>query len=159
MNGPARIPTSPEPVSDATLRRFVGYHLKRAFNVVRADLVRVLEPLGLRMITYSALAMIVDNPGVRPSRLAEALSVERANMVAILDELERMALIERRPDPRDRRAQALDATEAGRDLCARAVAADEASEAALMRNVRDADRDALIRVLGSIENAGRRSAP
>ena len=46
-------------VSDATLREFLGYHMKRAFNVVQADLARVLKPFELRMLTYSALVLIV----------------------------------------------------------------------------------------------------
>ena len=42
-------------VSDATLRKFVGYHMKRAFNVVQADLTETLKPFELRMLTYTAL--------------------------------------------------------------------------------------------------------
>ena len=43
-------------VSDETLRSFFGYRMKRAFNVVQADLAETLKPFELRMLTYTALA-------------------------------------------------------------------------------------------------------
>ena len=150
-------PTPPAPrvtkVNDETLRRFVGYRLKRTFNVLRSDLIAVLEPLGLRILTYSALVLIVDNPGLRPSQLADALAIERPNLVVVLDELEQRALIVRRSDQKDRRAHVLTATEAGQRLCARAVAADEAHEAKLLAEVPAVDREVLLSVLGRIERA------
>ena len=50
------------PVSDAAQRCFVGYNLKRAINALQADLSRVLKPYGLRVIFFSAIALILDNP-------------------------------------------------------------------------------------------------
>ena len=117
----ARIEESP--ISDMTLRRFVGYHMKRAFNVIQADLAGTLKPFDLRMLTYTALVLIVDNPGLRQSQLADAMDIERPNLVVIIDELERRELITRDRVPTDRRAYALHATLAGRQLCAKAVAA------------------------------------
>ena len=77
---------------DATLRNFVGYRMKRAFNVVQADLTKTLKPFDLRMLTYTALVLIVDNPGLRQSQLADAMDIERPNLVVLIDELERRDL-------------------------------------------------------------------
>lgn len=152
----ARSALAPEPlVDDTTLRSFIGYRLKRAFNMLRADLVGVLEPLGLRMITYSALVLIVDNPGLRPSRLAEALAIERPNMVAILDELEDQGLVQRARDPRDRRAHTLTATPQGRRLMTRAIAVDQRHEAALLAGISAEDLAVVERFLDQIEGKGR----
>lgn len=93
-------------VSDNTLRQFVGYHLKRASNAVLSDLTTVLKPFELRMITYTALVLVVDNPGMRQSHLADAMDVERPNLVVIIDELEGRELIVREKVPTDRRAYA-----------------------------------------------------
>ena len=132
---PARARTEATRVSDATLRRFIGYHLKRASNAVLTDLARVLKPFELRMITYSALVLIVDNPGLRQSQLADAMDVERPNLVVIVDQLERRALITRDTVPNDRRAYALRPTKAGRQLYERAVKAVTAHEVALLENI------------------------
>ena len=91
MAGASAQKGKPEPsqdeVSDATLRSFFGYNMKRAFNTVQTDVNRALAPFGLRMVTFSALVIIVDNPGLRQSQLADVLSIERPNLVLIVDDL------------------------------------------------------------------------
>jgi DNA-binding MarR family transcriptional regulator len=66
--------------------------MKRTFNVVKADLARTLEPFGLRMITFTALILIVDNPDLSQTQLAGALAIERSNLVTIVDDLEKERL-------------------------------------------------------------------
>ena len=81
-------------INDDTLRTFVGYHLKRSFNVIQSDLIETLRPFDLRMLTYSA-GLIVDNPGLNQSRLSQIMDIERPNLVVIIDELEERELITR----------------------------------------------------------------
>lgn len=140
-------------VSDETLRAFVGYHMKRAFNVVQTDLARTLKPFDLRMLTYTALVLIVDNPGLRQSQLADAMDVERPNLVVIIDELERRELIVRDRVPTDRRAYALKATLAGRQLCEKAVAAVTAHEQRLLENMDATTRDTVIAAMQLIQKS------
>ncbi|MFV0513489.1 MAG: MarR family winged helix-turn-helix transcriptional regulator [Jhaorihella sp.] len=138
-------------ISDATLRLFAGYYMKRAFNVVWADLSQTLRPFGLRMLTYSALTLIVDNPGLRQAQLASALAMERPNMAVIIDELDRRDLIRRDRDPTDRRAYALMPTPEGRQLCERATRAVKGHEARLFGFLKDDERAALLRALHRVE--------
>ncbi len=137
-------------ISEETLQRFLGYHMKRAFNVVQADLTLVLKPLGLRMLTYTALVLICDNPGLSQTQLAEAMDIERPNLVVIIDELERLGLIVRDRVPTDRRLYALNPTLAGVEVRDQAVAADEAHEAQLFGQIDDATREALVAALSSV---------
>ena len=146
-------------IRDATLRRFSGYNMKRAFNTVQTDVNRVLAPFGLRMVTFSALVIIVDNPGLRQSQLADALSVERPNLVLIVDDLERRGLISRNPSPKDRRAYALNPTDDGAKLYRAAVAAVGDHDAWITRHLSDAERATLIPVLQRIEAADRAEVP
>ncbi len=139
---------------DATLRRFSGYGMKRAFNMVQSDLNAALKPFGLRMITFSALVVIRDAPGLRQARLAEVLQMEKPNLVALLDELERAGLITRTRLAEDRRAHALDVTGAGITLCARALAAVDAHESRMTEGLTPEERAALIRALRVIETNG-----
>lgn len=140
-------------IDDATLRQFSGYGMKRAFNAVQADLNAALAPHGLRMLTFSALVIVVDNPGLRQSQLADALAIERPNLVLVVDELERAEWITRNPAPGDRRAYALTPTEAGRRLYAQAVASVQAHEAEMTRALSDAERESLKSALARIEAA------
>lgn len=140
-------------ISDETLRGFAGYGMKRAFNVVQADLARTLEPFGLRMITFTALILIVDNPDLSQTQLAGALAVERSNLVTIVDDLEKNGWITRNPAPNDRRSHALRATLAGRRLCEKAVAAARAHEKSLLAGLDAAEVAALISALQKIERS------
>lgn len=153
MAVPAEHPAD-APVSDAALRALVGYNMKRAMGVIQADLARTLDPFGLRMLTFSALSLIVENPGLRPSRLAAALSVERANVVVYVDQLEQAGWVSRAPSTRDRRAHALQATLAGRRVYARARAAVADHDRRMMNGLRAEQVAALRTALQRIEGAG-----
>lgn len=137
-------------ISDETLRRFMGYHMKRTFNVVQADLTATLKPFDLRMLTFTALIMICDNPGLSQTQLAAAMDIERPNLVVIVDELERRELITRDRVPTDRRVYALTPTLAGIRLRDQSVAANELHEERLFKDVDRATREALIAAMNSV---------
>ncbi|MCO4778431.1 MULTISPECIES: MarR family winged helix-turn-helix transcriptional regulator [Lentibacter] len=153
MSQPEQTITPPTTVSDDTLRRFLGYHMKRAFNVVQADLVATLKPFELRMLTYTALVLICDNPGLSQAQLAAAMDVERPNIVVIVDELERRELINRTRVPTDRRAYALVPTLQGRRLCGQAVAAVETHEAKLFAGLNGDMRSEMVAILSKVRGA------
>ena len=126
--------TAPKPqdaamaLSDESLRQFPGYRMKRAVHLIQTQLATTLRPFDLRLVTYSILQLVVDNPGARPSHLSDALAIERPNMVALIEELIRMGALQKTRDPKDRRAISLQATDAGNSLCSRANAAVTAME-------------------------------
>lgn len=140
-------------VDDGGLRLFAGYHMKRAYNVLRSDLTRQLEPLGLRITTFSTLMLIVENPGIRQSDVALALEIERPNMVVILDDLERQGWISRERVETDRRAYALISTPAGRRVCEHAAALGKAREQRLLNGLSDGEKQQLISALTKIERS------
>lgn len=140
---------------DDTLQQFVGYHLKRGSNAVLGDLTFVLKPFELRMITYTALVLIVDNPGLRQSQLADAMDIERPNLVIIIDELERRDLIVRDKVPTDRRAYALRATLAGHQLYERTLKAVKEHEAALLDGVGAEALRVLTKTISDIQKNAR----
>ncbi|MER6009520.1 MarR family winged helix-turn-helix transcriptional regulator [Streptomyces bluensis] len=85
-------------------------------------------------------------------RLAQKLRCEPSNVTGIVDRLEARGLVERRPDPKDRRVKLAAATEEGRRL-ARGLreSLDFAREplAGLSREERESLRDLLRRMLGT----------
>ncbi len=156
MSTPKAETPNPQPddavsVSDESLRRLVGYQIKRAFNIIQADLAATLTPLDLRMITYTALVLIVDNPGLRQSQLATAMDIERPNLVVIVDELERRDLIERSRVPTDRRAYSLRATVDGRRLCLKASAAVAEHEKRVLANLSPESRVMVAEAMAAIQ--------
>lgn len=148
--------TAPK-ASDSTLRGYSGYRMKRAFNVVQSDLARVLKPFGLRMVTYSALAIIADSSGLRQSELARALDMERPNLVAIVDQLERKGWLQRNRVPSDRRAHALVLTDVGADLVRRASEAVAEHDRQAFSGLTDEELQNLHRYLKVVEAKTGRS--
>jgi DNA-binding MarR family transcriptional regulator len=91
---------------------------------------------------YQVLAAAAE--GVVSSQLALAhyLGIDRTVMTYLIDDLEAAGLVERRPDPADRRARRLVATEPGTELLV-----------ALDRRLRAAEAD----LLGPLDDEERRS--
>lgn len=145
-------------INDETLRTFVGYHLKRSFNVIQSDLIETLRPFDLRMLTYTALVLIVDNPGLNQSRLSQIMDIERPNLVVIIDELEERELITRERVPTDRRSYALHPTQAGRALYREAIDAVTQHEAKLLSGIAPEQLEQMIATLKLIESAKKGQA-
>jgi MarR family transcriptional regulator, organic hydroperoxide resistance regulator len=76
----------------------------------------MLVPYGLVLSQFEALAKVGMNPGVIQQDLVKYLLVTKGNVGALVDRLEEAGLIERRPDPSDRRANRLCLTAAGTSM-------------------------------------------
>ena len=76
---------------------------------------------GLSGAQARLLGLVVTEP--RPmSRLAHVLRCEPSNVTGLVDRLEKHGLVERRPDPQDRRVKLIAPSEAGRELYAKVFA-------------------------------------
>ncbi|MBP2233735.1 DNA-binding MarR family transcriptional regulator [Sinorhizobium kostiense] len=140
---------------DRLLRQFVGYNMKRAFIPVQEDVSETLATLGLRVGTFSALAVIMASPGISQTQLSQVLNIKRSGVVLVVDELEGMGAVERMPVESDRRAYALQVTPEGRKLWQRAESAVQAHEAALFADLAPEE----LRVLrGLLDRAARSGA-
>jgi DNA-binding MarR family transcriptional regulator len=100
----------PRPYDDL-LRDSLAYAIKR--TQVRCDeaLARYLDP-GLSPARFAALCAVGANPGISQAALGGLLNIGGPSVVKVVDELERMQLVERTPSS-DRRVYALLLTELG----------------------------------------------
>lgn len=104
-----------------------GFRLPTGFvidRLMRVAAERWREHYGELGIGKPALIVLValatDGP-LRQARLSEHTRIDRATLVALLNELESRGLAVRAPDPADRRAHAVSITEAGGALLLRAA--------------------------------------
>jgi DNA-binding MarR family transcriptional regulator len=106
----------------------LGYLLKhvqlRFFELGAA----ALEPLGISGREAAVLRAIADAYPVSQGEIARAMNVDRTTMVALIDDLQGKGLVRRRQDPDDRRKNAVELTDAGRDAVAQAAVAVELAE-------------------------------
>lgn len=76
------------------------------------------RPGGLSYAQVRALVMLGDAEEATAGQLARAADLTPASVTALLDQLERQGMVERRRDPADRRVVVVALTPAGRELLA-----------------------------------------
>ena len=105
----------PEPLASAPgfLLSWNGQRMARKFAAA-------MEPLGLRPPDFGVMTLIDAAPGSAQQELVARSMIDASSMVAVLDELEAMGLVERRRHPDDRRKHAVYLTARGRRTLARA---------------------------------------
>ncbi|MFI8517493.1 MarR family winged helix-turn-helix transcriptional regulator [Streptomyces sp. NPDC085481] len=99
----------------------------------------------LPLVSYTLLAHIDDQQGCRATDLAAHYLLDKSTVSRQVAGLEKLGLVERRPDPDDHRVQVLHPTRAGSEL----LASTQASRlAAYEERLRDWSADDLARFAG-----------
>lgn len=109
-----------------------------------------LVDLGLRVRSYSVLALAAGDERPSQRELASFLSLDPSQVVALVDDLEQRGLVERVADPSDRRANVVQATARGVSVAAEAASALAQVDAELFDGLSQAERATLTDVLGRI---------
>jgi DNA-binding MarR family transcriptional regulator len=116
-------------------------------NAIRAAYDQRLAPLGLNLSLASLLAYISDFGPVSQTRAAEHLDQGRAVTGTQVDKLQALGLVERLPDPDDRRVWRVAITEPGRALADRIADVDAILRGELRDGISRADRQTLAGLL------------
>ncbi len=141
---------SPGPLGDT-----IGYRLRVAQIALYRRFEAKLGQYGAAPRYLGLLAIIATQPGQPQSRLAEAVSLKRSSLVAIIDRLAEEGLVERRRSPADRRVNSVWLTEQGERIQRELVAYAEQEEAKLAAGLSPDERAELIRLLGRVvDNLG-----
>jgi DNA-binding MarR family transcriptional regulator len=129
------------------LARFPGFLLSKLGERTRVGFTAALEPLGLHPKHFGVMTVLDKSPGITQQELSALVAVDPSTMVAIIDDLERKGLAERRPHAEDRRARCIHLTRTGRGklVSARAVAAKHQEE--LLAPLSEEERATLLRLL------------
>ena len=106
-----------------------------------------LAPLGLEQRQAGMLTRLAASEGRSQQAIAALLGINATQMVFLVDELERLGLVERRRNPADRRSHALYLTEAGTAMLARVREVTRAHEAAITASLSVAERGQLTALL------------
>lgn len=122
-------------------------------GLVAAEL-PVLARHQLSMWGYSVLNALDRGPAGSQAALAEAISADKSRLIVVLDELQARGLIERTPDPADRRSRLLSITAAGRRLRASVCGEIQRNEQRLLARLTAADRAAFLRGLQCLSALG-----
>jgi MarR family transcriptional regulator, transcriptional regulator for hemolysin len=132
--------------ADARLRN-CGFLLKEVTRRYVLRFEQRARELALTLSQCKALVRLEKNEGVSQARLAELAEVDAMTMVRILDRMEADGLLERRPDPADRRARCLFLTPKAKPLLDEIWHLSEATRAEMFAGIARSDRDAFMAAL------------
>jgi DNA-binding MarR family transcriptional regulator len=104
---------------------------------------------------YRALVVLASRPHVTVNDLADALGISASSVTRLCDRLVRKDLLERRTGATDRRAVELALTPAGRRVVSKVARARRTELVAIAKDMRAADRRALIEGLQAFTDAAR----
>jgi DNA-binding MarR family transcriptional regulator len=111
---------------------------------------RTLAPWDVTPAQARALGVLTRRGPLRLGALSEYLQIVPRSVTEVVDVLEEARLVERRPDPEDRRATLVALTGRGKEVAAgiRAARAAEAEE--FFARLDEADRASLARILRTL---------
>jgi DNA-binding MarR family transcriptional regulator len=135
----------------------VLYDVGRLF---RRDFHRRSRSQGTTRAQWQVLGTLARHEGIRQINLADLLEIEPITLVRLLDRLEEAGLVERRPDPTDRRARTLHLTPMARPVIEQIREIGMACSAVGLAGLSEVEQTELLRLLRRIRaNLAERSAP
>lgn len=138
----------------------IGMLLGQVSRLLRRAFDEGARTLGVTRPQWQLLTILDGNEGINQGGLAELLEVEPITLGRMIDRLQESGMVERRPDPADRRAWRLHLTDKSRDLLEQlqplAYKVVEAALAGIPNDRRDEFAASLRRVR---DNLSRRTYP
>lgn len=128
----------------------IGTMLAQVSRLMRRSFDVRVRTIGVTRPQWQVLTLLRLHEGINQGGLADLLEVEPITLGRMIDRLQDASLVERRPDPADRRAWRLHLTDKGNGLL------DELRPHALetyeqaLEGIDPAERDALMATLGRI---------
>jgi DNA-binding MarR family transcriptional regulator len=136
----------------------------------RRDLAAMVAPLARELIAaeepvlaahrismwgYTVLTALAEQPVRTQAALAQAIRADKSRIIGVLDELQQAGLIQRQPDPADRRVHLLSLTPAGGELRESVQSGIRRNEEHLLAQLPDPDRAAFLRSLQALDQLYR----
>jgi DNA-binding MarR family transcriptional regulator len=129
------------------LTHLVGYAATRASVELKKSFQRHLGPMKLKAVEFSILVLVDTNPAVNKKQLGQALDVSAPNLADTLDRMVEQGWVRRERSERDRRAQLVRLTPAGKTLVTRARKIGQTMEQEALKVLSPAEQALLIELL------------
>jgi DNA-binding MarR family transcriptional regulator len=141
MNGTAVEPNAPT----------LGFLLHDVARLLRRRFEQNARGSRLTRSQWQVLAYLATNEGINQSGLADLLEIEPITLGRILDKLQTLGLIERHPDPSDRRAWLLHLTPAAGPKLSQLRRFGDVTRGEALAGVPGADTERLLKTLQTLK--------
>lgn len=126
-------------------QRFIlGIEIYETSRTMRRHFDRRVRDMGFTQAQWRALLRLDGNPGISQAGLADLLDMQPISLTRILDRMASAGLVERKPDPADRRAVKLYLTEAARPILKVLHEISDEVRLAAIKGLSDAEQERVI---------------
>lgn len=144
---PMVAPADGAAVDLSVLEQMVGFHVHMFDLAMYQNFYERFAERGFTPAIFSTLAVIRQNPGIRHGALADALRIQRPNLTSLINKLERIGYVSRRPSAGDKRSVALYLTDRGERAVAKMRELMLAFDRAATANLTAQERKTLLGLL------------
>lgn len=130
-----------------SIRDRLGFLLVKAHLSILGQVEAKIDPKGLTGRHYGCLTVIADEGPMTQQRLGERIGVDRTTIVSVVDALESHGFVERRRNPEDRRAYALQVTPKGEKWQRQVTGVINETEAEFLAPLSPAERKQFVELL------------
>lgn len=139
--------SSTDNIDFGILDTLIGYKLKRAQMCMYSHFSEHCSRFGITPGLFGVLSIVERNPGLTQTAIANALGNDRSAMVSVVDRLESMNLVERKPSASDRRSHALFLTAHGTSFYNEVATEVLSHEASFINLLKEGEKDLMIDIL------------
>jgi MarR family transcriptional regulator for hemolysin len=129
----------------------LGFLLHDVARLLRKRFEQNARGSGLTRSQWQVLAYLAQNEGINQSGLADLLEIEPITLGRIVDKLQVLGQVERRPDPSDRRVWLLHLTAAARSKLAQLRRLGDITRGEALTGVSEADTERLLKTLQALK--------
>lgn len=126
------------------------WRVERAGFLMKSSTAAIVAAYGLSFSEHTTLTALTNDAGdnaLTQTQLVERTGSSPSAMTSRIDRLEARQLVQRTPDPRDRRATVVRLTPEGTDLVWQALEAVEEAQQALLNEFNDEELTTLVSLL------------
>ena len=131
-----------------TTKRQIAFEIIDVARMLKTYSDQRARQFGISRAQWAVLVRLERSEGLKQSELAEMLDLQPISLTRLLDRLAESGLIERRPDPNDRRANRLYLAPAARPLLAKLTDLGHSMMDTVLESLSDESREHLLRHLG-----------
>ncbi len=139
------------------LRREIMFQLNDVARAMRTYVDQCARRHGMTRAQWGVLLRLEREEGMMQAEMAESLEIQPISLARLLDRLCDQKLVERRPHPRDRRANRLYLTAKGRAILERLVPLGRQISGNVLASFNEAEAAALLKQLLRIKSNLRKS--